>query len=302
MKSNEEVHLDPSVWPAVVGAPLSLDAEAESDGWVVIGAPRTWHTIDFRALWQYRELLYFLAWRDVKVRYKQTAIGAAWAVLQPLLTMLIFSVVFGRFAKIPSDGVPYPIFAFAALVPWTFFSYALTQSGNSLVANAGLISKVYFPRLIIPIAACLPGLVDLAIALTVLGGMMIFYGISPTPALIVLPAFVLLALAAALAVTLWLSALNVRYRDVRYTIPFLTQVWLYATPIAYPASMIHGKLHEVLALNPMTGVVEGFRWSLLGGTSLDVESICLSTGITVLTLAAGLLYFRATERSFADII
>src|SRR5919108_820507 len=231
---------------------------------LTIEPTKGWAPLKLKALWRYRELLYFLTWRDIKVRYKQTALGASWAVIQPVMTMVIFTVVFGRFAKVPSDGVPYPIFSYCALLPWTFFAYAMGQSANSLVGSANLISKVYFPRLVIPIAASLAGLVDFAIAFVVLLGMMVFYHVIPTAAVVTLPLFLLLALAAALAVGIWLSALNVQYRDVRYTIPFLTQIWLYATPIAYPAGLIHGRLHLIFAVNPMTGVVEGFRWAMLG--------------------------------------
>jgi lipopolysaccharide transport system permease protein len=261
-----------------------------------------WVSLNLGQLWQYRELLYFLTWRDVKVRYKQTALGVAWAVLQPLLTMLIFTAIFGHFAKIPSDGMPYAIFCYCGLVPWTFFAYALSQSANSLVGNSNLIAKIYFPRLIIPIAAALAGLLDFAIAFVMLVGMMLVYGVVPTAAILTLPLFTLLALAAALAVGIWLSALNVRYRDVRYTIIFLTQIWLYATPIAYPAAMIRGPLHLVLALNPMTGVVEGFRAAILGTDSLDGTSLALSSAVTVLALLSSLAYFRRMERRFADTI
>jgi lipopolysaccharide transport system permease protein len=267
-----------------------------------VEAGKGWVSLDLGQLRQYRELLYFLTWRDVKVRYKQTALGAAWAVLQPLLTMLIFTAVFGHFARIPSDGVPYAIFCYCGLVPWTFFAYALSQSANSVVGNANLIAKVYFPRLIIPIAAALSGLLDFAIAFVVLLGMMLLYGIAPTAAILTLPLYILLALATALAVGIWLSALNVRYRDVRYTIIFLTQVWLYATPIAYPADMIKGPLHVVLALNPMTGVMEGFRGAILGTDSLDGISLAISSTVTVLALLSSLAYFRRVEQRFADMI
>lgn len=283
-------------------APVSHDLDQEADGWTVIAPEHGWGFPSLSEVWRNREILYFLAWRDFKVRYKQTALGAAWVVLQPVLTTIIFAVVFGYFARIPSDGVPYPIFAFAALVPWTFFSAAISRSAGSVVNEASLISKVYFPRLIVPIAACLPGLVDLIIPLVVLLGMMVVYGLSPTPALLTLPLFILLAFAAALAVSLWLSALNVRYRDVRYTIPFLTQAWMYATPVAYPASLIHGKLRLLFDLNPMTGVVDGFRWAIFGGNSIDILSLLLSAGIVSLALVGGLVYFKRTERTFADII
>lgn len=272
-----------------------------SGNWTVMAPQRGWGFPALSDVWRYRELLYFLALRDIKVRYKQTALGVAWTVLQPLLTMLVFSIVFGHFAKIPSDGVPYPIFVFAGLVPWTFFATAVGSSGNSLVNNANLISKVYFPRVIVPTAACLPGVVDISVAVLVLIGMMPIFGVAPSPALLAIPVFVLMAFSVALAVSLWLSALNVRYRDVRQTIPFLIQVWLYATPIAYPASLIHGKWHLLLAVNPMTGVVNGFRWAIYGAP-LDGISLVLSAGISVLALLGGLVYFRQTERSFADFL
>src|SRR5471030_1536281 len=214
-----------------------------------------------KELWEYRELLYFLIWRDVKVRYKQTALGAAWAVIQPLMTMIVFSVFFGRLAKMPSDGVPYPVFAYTALLPWQLFANALTESSNSLVGNQNLIKRVYFPRMVVPIAAVLGGLVDFAIAFVVLLAMLAYYGIHPTIAIVTLPLFVLLAVVTALAVGLWLTALNVQFRDVRYTIPFLTQLWLFATPVAYPSSIIPEKWRWLLGLNPMAGVVEGFRWA-----------------------------------------
>src|SRR3989440_390225 len=268
----------------------------------VIGPTKGWAPLKLDALWRYRELLYFLTWRDVKVRYKQTALGAAWAVIQPVLTMVIFTVVFGHFARIPSDGAPYPIFSYCGLLPWTFFAYAMGQSANSLVGNANLISKVYFPRLVIPIAASLAGLLDFAIAFMVLLGMMIVYGVTPTPAVITLPLFLLLALAAALAIGIWLSALSVQYRDVRFAVPFLTQLWLYATPVAYPASLIRGKAHLIYSLNPMAGVVEGFRWAILGKGGIDGLSLALSGSVTVLVLITGLFYFRRMEQQFADVV
>jgi lipopolysaccharide transport system permease protein len=261
-----------------------------------------WADLKLGQLWRYRELAYFLTWRDIKVRYKQTALGAAWAVLQPVITMVVFTIIFGHFAHIPSEGAPYPIFAYTGLLPWTFFAYALTQGANSLVTNANLISKVYFPRLVIPLAAALAGLVDLAIAFGLVLVLMVYYGVHPTSALLLLPAFVVLALATALAVSLWLSALNVQYRDVRYTIPFLTQIWLYATPVAYPASLVHGKFSTILALNPMTGVVEGFRWAILGKSDVNATTLFISSCMTGILLAGGLFYFRRMERHFADVI
>jgi lipopolysaccharide transport system permease protein len=255
-----------------------------------------------RELWEYRELLYFLVWRDVKVRYKQTVLGAAWAILQPFLTMVVFSIFLGRLAGIPSEGIPYPIFAYTALLPWQLFAHALTESGNSLVANQQLITKVYFPRLVIPISAVLAGLVDFCIAFVVLLGMMVYYGVLPTKAVLALPLFLLLALATALAVGLWLSALNVQYRDVRYTLPFLTQFWLFATPIAYPSTLIPEQWRVVYGLNPMAGVVEGFRWALLGTGQGAGPMVVVSAIVVTALLIGGLVYFRWMESSFADII
>ena len=232
----------------------------------VIQPSRGWSALNLRDLWKYRELLYFLTWRDIKVRYKQTVLGAAWAVLQPFLTMVVFSIFFGGLAKVPSDGVPYPIFSYVALLPWQLFAYSLQNAGNSLVGSQNLITKVYFPRLVIPISAVLSGLVDFAIAFLLLIGMMFYYGIPLRWTILTLPLFILLALATSLAAGLWLSALNVKYRDVRYLIPFLTQFWLFLTPVAYPSSMVPEAIRPFYGLNPMAGVVEGFRWALLGTT------------------------------------
>jgi lipopolysaccharide transport system permease protein len=268
----------------------------------VIEPSSGWAALNLGALWRFRELTLFLTWRDIKVRYKQTVLGALWAILQPVLTMVIFTVIFSKFAHIPSDGAPYPVFAFAALLPWTFFAYAMGQAANSLVGNANLVSKVYFPRLVIPLSAALGGLVDLIIAFGVLICLMVFYRVAPTPALLTLPLFALMALLVALSVGVWLSALNVQYRDVRYTVPFLTQVWLYATPVAYSASLIHGRFHTLLQLNPMTGVVQGFRWAVLGKGTLDFGSVASSLIIATLTLVTGLYYFRRVEQRFADVV
>lgn len=269
---------------------------------IVIRRSTGWVRINWRELWDYRELLYFLAWRDVKVRYKQTVLGAAWAILQPFLTMVVFSIFFGTLAKIPSEGVPYPIFAYCALLPWQLFSHALTGSSNSLVANQQLIKRVYFPRLLIPTSAVLAGLVDFAVAFVVLVGLMVFYGIVPTAAVLTLPLFVLLAIATALAVGVWLSALNVRYRDVRYTTPFLTQFWLFVTPVAYPASLVPEPWRAILGLNPMTGVVEGFRWALLGTVQAPRTIFAISTVVVIALLVAGLYQFRRMEKTFADVV
>ena len=259
-------------------------------------------SLELGDLWRYRELLYFLVWRDVKVRYKQTALGAGWAILQPLATMVVFSLFFGRLAGVPSDGVPYPVFSFAALVPWTFFAQGLTQSANSLVANQDLITKVYFPRLAIPIATVLAGVVDFAIAFLVLLGIMLFYGIVPSARVLWLAPLLLLAFATALGVGLWLSALNVRYRDVRYVVPFLAQLWLFATPIAYPSSLLAQPWRTVYGINPMAGVVEGFRWALLGTDTAPGPILAASAAAAFALLVSGALYFRRMEKTFADLV
>jgi lipopolysaccharide transport system permease protein len=268
----------------------------------VISPPSGWASIGFKELWEYRELLYFLTWRDVKVRYKQTALGAAWAIIQPLFMMAVFSLFFGRLAKVPSDGIPYPIFTFCALLPWQLFAHALTESSNSLVANERLITKVYFPRLVVPIAAVLGGLVDFAVAFVILLGMMLYYGIIPTWAIITLPGFLLLAVMTALGVGLWLSALNVKYRDVRYTINFLIQFWLFATPVAYPSSLVPERWRPLYGLNPMAGVVEGFRWALLGKQEAPGAMLWVSVAVVILILIGGLYYFRRMEQEFADVV
>ena len=235
-----------------------------------------WVAINLIELWEYRELLYFLTWRDIKVRYKQTVLGAAWAVIQPFGMMLVFTVFFGRLVGVPSDGLPYPIFAYTALLPWQLFSRALTDASTSLVINERLITKVYFPRLLIPLSAVLASLVDFAIAFVLLLGMMVFYGIVPTGSVLMLPLFVLLALMTALGIGFWLSALNAQYRDVRYTLPFLTQFWLFATPVVYPSSLVPEQWRLLYGLNPMTGVVEGFRWALLGKTGAPDAMLAVS--------------------------
>jgi lipopolysaccharide transport system permease protein len=252
-------------------------------------------------VWAYHELLYFLIWRDVKVRYKQTVLGAVWAILQPGMTMVVFSVIFGRLAEMPSEGVPYPVFAFTALLPWQLFAYALTESSNSLVGSQSLITKVYFPRLVIPIAAVLAGLVDFAIAFVALLALMWYYGIAPTVAIVWLPLFILLAIVTALAVGLWLSSLNVKYRDVRYVIPFLTQLWLFVTPVAYPSSLVPERWRALFGLNPMAGVVEGFRWALLGQAPPG-PLLLVSVVVVAVLLVGGLMYFRQMERTFADVV
>jgi len=273
-----------------------------SEAHLSIEPPHGWAALELRELWLYRELLFFLAWRDIKLRYKQTALGAAWAILQPLLTMVIFSVIFGQLAKLPSDGIPYPIFTYAALLPWQLFSFALTNSSNSLINSQNLISKVYFPRLIIPLASTLAGLMDFAIAFLVLLGLMAYYHITPTMAILYLPLFLILALLSALAVGVWLSALSVEYRDVRYIVPFLTQFWMYATPIAYASSLIPENWRLLYGLNPMTGVVEGFRWALLGIQTSGGSMILVSAAVVVVMFISGLYYFRRMENNFADVI
>ncbi len=261
-----------------------------------------WANLKLQELWEYRELLYFLVWRDVKVRYKQAALGAAWAILQPLLTMLIFSVIFGMFAKVPSDGTPYPLFAFVALVPWNFFATSLAQSSNSVVGSANLITKVYFPRLAIPLASVLAGLVDFALAFVVLLAMMVYYKRVPTIEVLWLPLFLLLELAASVGVGFWLSAMNVKFRDVRYVVPFLVQFWMYASPIIYPSSMIPARYRTLYALNPMVGVVDGFRWALLGSKTAPGPTFAASAVATLLFLVGGALYFRKMESQIADIV
>jgi lipopolysaccharide transport system permease protein len=269
---------------------------------IVIQPRKRLFDIDLKSVWQYQELLYFLIWREVKVRYKQTALGVAWAIFQPLLTMGIFTVIFGRFVKVPSEGLPYPIFAFAALLPWTFFSEAITRSSTSLVGDANLIRKVYFPRLIMPLASVTSPIVDFSFSFLVLLGMMAWFGIAPGWGMLALPIFLILALLTALSIGLWLSALNVRYRDVRYTVPFLTQLWMYASPVVYPLSLVPEKWRVVYGLNPMVGVIEGFRWGLLGKESPDLRVMAISAAVVTLLLIGGLVFFRRLERTFADVI
>ncbi len=269
---------------------------------VVITPAKGWIRLGLADVWAYRELLYFLTWRDIKVRYKQTALGAAWAVLQPFMTMVVFSLFFGRLAGIPSEGVPYPVFAYAALVPWTFFANGVTLSSQSMVGNSNLITKVYFPRLIVPVAAVVSGLVDFGIAMVVLLGMMAFYGIVPTWQVVTLPIFLLLALVTSLGVGLWLSALNVRYRDIRYVVPFLMQFWLFATPIAYPSTLLNEPWRTIYGLNPMVGVVEGFRWALLDTRTAPGLTTLLSAFAALGLLISGAFYFRRMEKTFADVV
>lgn len=287
--------LDPLASPTGSSEPRELPV-------LIIEPSKGWVSLKLKELWSYRELLYFLTWREVKVRYKQTALGAAWAIIQPLFTMLIFSLFFGRLAKMPSDGIPYPLFSLAALIPWTFFANGLTQSSNSLVTNSNLISKVYFPRLVVPLSAVLSGIVDFGISFVLLLAMMAFYHVVPPARVVLVPVFFLMALIISLGVGLWFSALNVEYRDVRYTVPFLTQFWMFATPIAYPSSLLHGPWRAVYALNPMVGVTDGFRWALLGAKTAPGPEIIVSSIAAALILVGGAFYFRLMEKTFADIV
>ena len=261
-----------------------------------------WALPKLRELWEYRELLFFFVWRDIKVRYRQTVMGALWAIIQPFFTMVIFSLFFGRLAKIPSDGLPYPVFSYAALVPWTFFATALNQASNSLVVSANMVKKIYFPRLSLPIATVLASVVDFVLAFIVLLGMMLFYGLVPTINVLWLPFFLLLALVTSLGVSLWLSAMNVQFRDVHYTIPFLTQAWLFVTPIAYPSSLLPEPWRTLYGLNPMAGVVEGFRWALLGTDTAPGPMTVVSATVALILLISGAFYFRRMEQGFADVL
>lgn len=268
---------------------------------VKIRASRKWVPINFRDLWAYRDLLYVLAKRDVQVRYKQTILGAAWAIIQPLFLMIIFTLFFGKLAGIKSDGVPYPVFAYAGLLPWTFFSTAVSNSGNSLIGSANLITKVYFPRMIVPGAAVVSGLIDFIIAFVILIGMMIYYGIGISAKILLLPYLVLLLILLALGVGMWMAALNVNYRDIRYALPFLIQIWMFATPVIYPTSMIPDKWRWLMALNPLVGIVENFR-ACIFNQPLNSYTLLLSTGITVVTLVYAMFVFRRMERGFADVV
>jgi len=268
----------------------------------VVTPSRGWSLPQFASLWEYRELLYFLIWRDVKVRYKQTVLGILWAVLQPFMTMVVFTIFFGELGQFPSDGLPYPIFAYTALLPWQLFAGSLAASGNSLVGNQHLINKVYFPRLIVPLSAVCVGLIDFSLSCVILLGMMAYYGIYPTAAILLLPFLVGLAVATALAVGLWLATLNVEYRDVQYTIPFLTQFWLFITPVAYPSSMVPEQWRMLYSLNPMVGVVDGFGWALLGQMTKPDATIFLSILVIGILLLGGLYYFRRMETTFADVV
>ena len=266
-----------------------------------ISPPKKWIPLDLVELWNYRELLYSFTWRDVKIRYKQIALGFLWAIIQPLCMMLIFTVFFGRLAKIPSDGIPYPLFVLAALLPWTLFAEGLTRSTNSMIVNANIMTKVYFPRLIMPLSGILSPLVDFVFSFLILVVMMAWYGFIPTLNIIFLPLFILLALATSLGIGLWLSALNVQYRDFQYTIPFLIQLWLFASPVVYPASLVPEPVRFLYGLNPMAGVIEGFRWALLG-TEMPGAMILVSVGMVVVLLVSGAFYFRKMEQYYADVV
>lgn len=269
---------------------------------VLLRPSRGWIPLNLQELWAFRELIYFLTWRDIKVRYKQTVLGAAWAILQPLINMVVLSFIFGNLAKLSTDNIPRPIFTFTALLPWGLFSKALADAGRSMLANRSMITKVYFPRLIIPLSSVLGGLVDFVIQFAILLGMMFYYRITPTGSVWSLPFFVLLSLATAFGFGLWLSALNVLYRDVGYILPFLTQIWMLVTPVAYSAKVVPAEYQFLYALNPMVGVVEGFRWALLGSRPPDSLMLAVSTVISVIVLISGMYYFRRMERTFADMV
>lgn len=283
-------------------APVETPAPSTAEPPMIVIRPTSgWARLRLEELWEFRELVFFFVWRDVKVRYKQTVLGAAWAIIQPLFTMLIFSIFFGRLANMPSDGLPYPLFALAGLVPWLFFMNGLSHGANSLVENEKLIKKVFFPRMVVPVASVLAGLVDFAVASSLLVLAMIYYGIAPGPEIALLPLFVILCAVAAMGIALWLSALNVQFRDVRYVVPFLGQVWMFASPIAYPSSLLSETWRLIYALNPMVGVVEGVRWTLLGAGEPQWGLYAISATVAVTLLVSGAFFFRRVERSFADI-
>jgi lipopolysaccharide transport system permease protein len=270
---------------------------------IIIRPRKGWISVNLKELWSFRELLFFLSWRDIKVKYKQTALGAAWAILQPLITMIVFSILFGRLAKVPSDGIPYPIFVYAGLLPWNYFSSALSNSGNSLVASSNLITKVYFPRLIIPASASLSGLLDFLIASVILIGMMFFYHFTPNVfGIVIIPILIFLIFIVAVGCGLWLSALNVEYRDFQYVIPFLVQIWMFVTPVIYPVTLFPEKYRWILSLNPMGGIIEAFRASTLRHQPINWNLLIISSGVGIFIFFTGMLYFRKVERSFADVI
>ena len=269
---------------------------------VLIRPERGWLSIDFKEIWTYRDLLFLLAWRDVSVRYKQSAVGIGWAIIQPFMMMIVFTVVFGKFAKLPSEGIPYPVYTYCALLPWNYFARSLTESSNSLVGSTHLITKVYFPRLVLPLSKVFAGLVDFAIAFLMLAAMMAWYGIKPTSGVFFLPFFLFLAMLSSLGVGLWLTAVNVKYRDVAFVVPFLAQFWMYASPVAYSTRIVPERWKWAYGLNPMAGVIDGFRWALLGTTPPDSVMTCVSFIIVLVVLISGLFYFRRMEKTFADIV
>ncbi|MBN1106643.1 MAG: ABC transporter permease [Deltaproteobacteria bacterium] len=268
----------------------------------VIEPKKGWIPLDFREVWNYRELLYFLTKRDIKVRYRQTVLGGLWAIIQPFFTMVVFTLFFGRMARMPSDGIPYPIFVYAGLLPWTYFANAVSMSGNSLVGSANLITKVYFPRLIVPASAALAGLLDFCVALIVLIGLMVYYQVLPGPAVVLFPVLAALTFLCALGVGLWLSALNVQYRDIRYVIPFLIQIWMFVSPVIYPIGLVSESYRWLMALNPMGGVIHAYRATLLGHQPVDWALLGISTLVILLLVLGGLFYFRRMERGFADVV
>jgi lipopolysaccharide transport system permease protein len=289
----------------VTPQPVAADAGAANFDNIAITRiepSKGWVSLKLGELWGYRELLYFLTWRDIKVRYKQTIMGAGWAIIQPFFTMVVFSLFFGKLAKVPSDGIPYPIFSYAALVPWSFFSQGLTNATNSLVHSAGVIRKVYFPRLLVPAASVFASLVDFILAFSILLLMMVYYGITPTLNALWLPLFLLLALITSLGTSLWLSAMNVQFRDIRHTVNFLTQFWLFITPIAYPSTLLPEPWRTLYGINPMAGVVEGFRWALLGTNTTPGPILIVSSIVALGILISGAYYFRRMEKTFADVV
>ncbi|MEK6222586.1 MAG: ABC transporter permease [Chloroflexota bacterium] len=289
---------------------MSDKKETTNSEIVMLKPSKGWTSLNLGDLWRYRELAFFLTWRDIKVRYKQTALGALWAIIQPLMQMIVFNFLFGSMGKIPTGDIPRPIFTFAALLPWNLFSKALSDASRSLVSNRNMITKVYFPRLLVPLSSILSGVVDFAIAFVILLGMMMYYGFPLTSAIWAMPLFLILALMAALGVGLWLSAWNLHYRDVRYMLPFVTQLWMFLTPIAYPlseaadklATILPGNLDKLYYLNPMVGVVEGFRWALLGTEQAPIEALIYAVAVSLVLLISGMFYFRRMERTFADMV
>ena len=281
---------------------MNSESTANEIPTLVIRPSKGWVAIKFRELWKYRELIYFFVWRDIKVRYKQTALGAAWAIIQPFFTMVVFSVFFGRLVKVPSDGIPYPIFSYCALLPWNYFAEAMNRASNSMIESSNLIKKIYFPRLVVPLSSVFSGLLDFIIAFTVLIAMMFYYRITPSVNLLWFPVFLLMAITTALGVGLWLSAMNVKYRDIRYIIPFLTQAWFFVTPVVYPSSLLSGFWKTIYGLNPMVSVVEGFRWALLGKEQPSGGMLAVSAMMVFILLISGAFYFRRMEKTFADVV